>query len=371
MRFPLFLRPLAVMATVTLLSGCVLAPGGHLDYRTESATLEALLDIEPITPELVASLQLSPSIAVPKPPELQAELAAWDYRIGAGDVLSIIVYDRPELTIPAGAERSAAEAGNEVRQDGTIFFPFIGLVEVAGKTTSEVRSFVAERLGDFLIDPQVDVRVAAFRSQRVHISGFVANPGSLPITNVPLTLVDAISQVGGAQENANWHDVVLLRDGVEQRLSLYALLRQGDQAQNRLLRDEDVLYVPSADNQAVAVMGEVRTPGSLRMGVDRFSLTDALARAGGLNNRRAAPSGVFVIRGQAPDSDKLATVYQLNVGDAAAFMVGGRFNLEPNDVVYVTAAPLARWNDVISLLLPSLDFPGDNVRARDNLEDLL
>ncbi|WP_416137225.1 polysaccharide export protein [Halomonas sp. HK25] len=363
-------RPLATLVGVALFAGCSLAPGGHIDYRTETAPIDDLVDIQPITPALVAGYRQMVSQARPMDPETRRQIDEWEYRVGKGDVLSIIVYAHPELTIPAGGERSAAEAGNRVRPDGTIFYPYIGRVEVAGRTIEEIRSELARQLAAFLTDPQVDVRMADFRSQKVHVSGAVQNPGAQPITITPLTLTDAIGQAGGAADNANWHEVILTRDGEEERLSLYALLRQGDQTQNRLLRDGDVLHVPSAENQSVAVMGQVNSPGQLNLGNERFTLTDALARAGGINETSAEASGIFVIRQPNADSDKLASVYQLDVRNAVAFSMGGQFVLEPHDVIYVTTAPIARWNRVISLLLPSVTLPGSAASSIDDLGEL-
>ncbi len=370
MRHRLPYRLLLALAGAVWLSGCALAPGGHMDYRTETAPLDDLVDIEPITPGLVATYRNGISRAAPMPEGLRADIEAWTYRIAPGDVLSITVYGRPELTIPAGGERSADESGNEVSSDGTIFFPFVGRVRVAGKTLEEVRLDISERLAEYIVEPQIDIRVAAFRSQKVLVSGSVEQPGSLPITSVPLTVADAISQAGGAREGANWHEVILTRNGEEQRLSLYALLRQGDQTQNRLLQHGDVLHVPSAENQAVAVMGQVRSPGNIALSNERLSLTDALARAGGVDEGTAQPSGIFVIRGQAQSSDKIATVYQLDIGNATAFTMGSNFPLEPQDVIYVTTAPLARWNRVISLLLPSIRLPGATADSLTDARDL-
>ncbi|HLV16882.1 MAG TPA: polysaccharide export protein [Pseudomonas sp.] len=370
MRNATSLKLLATLGSALWLAGCSLAPGGHMDYRAETAPIDDLVDIEPITPGLVATYRQWVSEARPMPESLRSALDRYEYVVGAGDVLSITVYDHPELTIPAGGERSAAEAGNEVRRDGTIFYPFIGKVEVAGSTLEEIRNELANRLSAYIAEPQVDVRIAAFNSRKVYVSGAVAEPGMQPITAVPKTLLDAISQAGGAQEDANWHEVILTRDGEEDRVSLYALLRQGDQRQNRLLRHGDVIHVPSAENQAVAVMGQVRIPGNIALGNERLSLTDAIARAGGISEESAAPSGIFVIRSQAGNSDKLATVYQLDVRNATAFSMGSHFPLQPQDVVYVTTAPLARWNRVISLLLPSLVLPGNVAESATDVRDL-
>ncbi|MCL7939471.1 polysaccharide export protein [Halomonas sp. ATCH28] len=355
-----------------LLTGCSMAPGGHIDYsaETEAVPLDGLVDIQPITPALVATYRETVSQARPMSPELRERLENYEYLVGPGDVLSIIVYDHPELTIPAGGERSAAEAGHEVRRDGTIFYPYIGRVQVAGRSLGQIRDDLARRLSAYITEPQIDVRMAAFNSKKVYISGAVENPGTLPITSVPMTLVDALSQVGGAQENANWHEVILTRNGQEERLSLYALLRQGDHRQNRLLRDGDVVHVPSAENQSVAVMGQVGRPGNMMLGNERLSLTDAIARAGGVNEATAEPSGIFVIRGHDAGSEKLATVYQLDISNATAFTMGSDFQLQPQDVVYVTTAPLARWNRVISLLLPSLVLPGNVAESATDVSNL-
>ncbi len=365
-------RLLVVASVALLIAGCSIAPGGHIDYDApESPDMTEKVDIIPITPELVWSQESIERRVHPVPQELEEALNNYEYTVGAGDVLSIVVYDHPELTIPTGGERSAVEAGNIVRSDGTIFYPFIGRVNVEGKTTEEIRVQLTRGLSNFLTEPQIDVFIAAFNSKRFYITGAVTNPGSVPVTNVPLTILDAVNEAGGPTDDAFWHEMFLYRNGVEEQLSLYSLFSEGDQRQNRLLRDGDQLHVPSADNQGVAMLGQVRSPGNLRMNRERLSLTDALSRAGGIDETRAEPSGIFVLRRNEPNAAKLATVYQLDVSNAIAFAMASNFQLEPQDVVYVTTAPLARWNRVVSLLLPSLNLPADLGNSSDGLNDLL
>tara|TARA_R110002020_G_scaffold2409_9_gene11154 strand:+ start:3792 stop:4946 length:1155 start_codon:yes stop_codon:yes gene_type:complete len=353
-------RYLMLILLLGILSGCAMAPGGHIDESELDQSLDGRVDVQPITPEFVDRLY------VPQEPTTQAtsqalnqEVQDYEYRVGPGDILSVIVYDHPELTIPAGAERSAAETGNRIRPNGTMFYPYVGRVRVEGMTLDQVRELIAQRLSSVINEPQVEVGIAAFNSQKVYISGAVENPGTLPLSIVPMTVLDAISEVGGARDNADWRNVKLSRNGGEEVISLYAMMRQGDMTQNRLLRDGDLLHVPTMENQNVVVLGQVSRPGAIALGNERLTLTDALGRAGGVNENRAEPSGIFVVRGNPPGSEKMATVYQLDIQDATRLLLGTRFPLEPQDVVYVTSAPLARWNSVISLLLPSVSLPGD------------
>ncbi|MGR4068146.1 polysaccharide export protein [Billgrantia sp. C5P2] len=345
------------MLGLFVLGGCAFAPGGHIDYQADSAPIDDLVDIEPITFGLVRSQSQDVKGAedIGEVSEaLREGISGYEYYIGKGDVLTVIVYGHPELTIPAGGERSAAESGNAVHSDGTIFYPFIGRIPVEGKTVREVREIVARGLEPYVAMPQVEVQVAQYNSQKVNVTGAVEEPGPLPIRNVPLSVLDAINLSGGLAEHANWHDVLLTRDGEEIRLSLHDMLNSGRLDQNMLLQAGDVLHVPDNSNQKVYVMGEVRDPKSLPMGASRLTLTDALSEAGGMEESNADASGIFVIRRAPADSDKLATVYQLDARNAAALMLGAEFTLQPTDVIYVTTTPLGRWNRVVRQLLPTV-----------------
>ena len=102
-------------------------------------------------------------------------------------------------------------------------------------------------------------------------------------------------------------------------------------------------------------MGEVTKQTTLRMDPGGMNLTEALGEASGMNNNVANAKGVFVIRAEAGMSNnKIGRIYQLDLSDASAHVMGTQFQLQPNDVVYVTAAPVARWNRVMSNVFPSV-----------------
>ncbi|WP_112478426.1 polysaccharide export protein [Vibrio variabilis] len=354
---------LSVMIALPLvLTGCTL-PGGHIPLNNknvvinqgESTDISALVDVYPLTPERVSSFK-SPQPESRSNPALDLEIAQYEYKVGAGDILNITIWDHPELTIPAGSYRSSAEAGNWVSSDGTIFYPYIGLVEVKDKTVREIRQEIAARLAEYIESPQVDVNVAAFRSKKVYVTGEVKAAGQQPVTNIPKTLLDAINDAGGLAEQADWRNVTITRNGNEHRISLYALMQKGDLTENQLMQPGDIIHVPRNDAQKVFVMGEVGKPQTLKMERNGMSLTEALSSAGGINEVAANATGVFVIRPIESNerSEKIARVYQLDMQDSTALFLGTEFDLQPYDVVYVTATPLARWNRLMTQLLPTL-----------------
>ncbi len=362
---------LTAVSTLALwLGGCALAPGGHIPddssgglfsddsrsaYEQEfsEAELMKLVDVYQISPMLISEMQ-TPATKPEFNSALEQARNNYDYTVGRGDILNITVWNHPELTIPAGSMRSAEEAGNWVHSDGTIFYPYIGKVQVAGKRVTEIREDITKRLAKYIESPQVDVTVAAFRSQRVYVTGAVNQPGTVPVTNVPMTLIEAVNAAGGMNEAANWNQVTLTRGNTARSFNLRELYQAGNTDQNILLQPNDVVHVARNDDNKVFVLGEVRKPQSYMMGQSGTTLAEALADAGGMFEATANASGIFVIRQAEADSGKIAQVYQLNAENAIALVMAEQFELQQRDIVYVTAAPVARWNRVISQLLPSI-----------------
>lgn len=367
----------AISLSLLAFAGCTVIPGSGLPTRNKTVVYEEgesradtnisnRVSIHPITPGLLDRMEEAPRRALSNP-ALDRQKADYRYRIGSGDVLNILVWHHPDLNTPnpvsTNPDSKQVSNGAWVDESGYLAYPLAGKIYARGKTLPELQSILTARLKRYIKNPQVSVNVAEFRSQRVSVSGAVGKPGQFPLTNVPLTLLDVIDQAGGAASNADTNNIKWTQNGVERTISLQDIRQYGDLSQNLLLRGGDVIYVPTNENSRIHVMGEVGKQASLPLGNYGLTLTQALGNAGGMNQVTANASGVFVIRNIPTDREKPIHVYQLNLKDASAYAMANRFKLRANDVVYVTAAPVARWNRVVSQVTASIS----NVYYIDNI----
>jgi protein involved in polysaccharide export with SLBB domain len=172
------------------------------------------------------------SAASPLPVQVPEE----DTTLGPGDVFEVRVFGEKDLS-----------AKYQVGSDGTIRFPFLGVVEVRGKEADEVANEISGRLkeGKFLLDPHVSVFVEQANSKRLSVLGAVAKPGTFPI--VPgMTVVQAVSNAGGFTPLASKDDTVVTRR-VNGKLERYRIsvseVTRGN-ADDFPLRAGDIVFVP-------------------------------------------------------------------------------------------------------------------------------
>jgi polysaccharide export outer membrane protein len=279
------------------------------------------------------------------------------YLIESGDVLSIVVWDHPELngtvastaaSTPDAPSNATPSAGFVVDHEGKIQFPYAGELSIAGLTEDAARNLLSAKLSRYINKPNVTLRVQSYRSKRIYVDGEVKQPGVYSINDIPMTLMEALNRAGGLLPSADQSRISLSRDSTNYAIDLPQMVRRGVNPGNIMLRSGDVLRVRSRDDSRVFVSGEVVAPRSLTMHNGQLSLNEALGESGGINPLSGDASQVYVIR---RTTDR-PVVYKLDARAPGALAMAEAFQLDPKDLVYVAATPLTNWHRAISQILP-------------------
>jgi len=373
------------IALTTFLSACATAPGNYLDTsRLKEDSQNKPAETYPVTlinASVIQKQQAQTADTIAKqvlpPPGPFADPTQYVYHVAPQDILGITVWDHPELTTPNGSTLSsggnttqsiggalqqpytqalpgqADPYGQTVAPDGTIYFPFVGRIRASGRTTAQIRDELGKKLIPYIRDPQVDVRVLSYRSQKVQVTGDVKTPGPLALSDVPLTLVDAITRSGGSSDNADLQRVRLTRKGKLYVLDANRMLDKGDTTQNVMLEPGDIVNVPDRSDTRIFVMGEVKTPIPVPMNKGELTIADALTQAGGILDTDANPRQIYVMRGM-KEKPTTPDVYRLDMTQPDAIMLSSQFQLQPMDVVYVGTAASTTFNRVLQQVLPTV-----------------
>lgn len=280
------------------------------------------------------------------------------YVLGPGDVLAITVWGHPDLNMPALAVTSGVDtngsnsvvSGYTVDARGNVQFAFVGMVPVAGLTEFDARELLTRRLAEYVRNPQITLRIQAYRSKRVYLDGAVQAPGLQIINDVAMTLPEAINRAGGFSVAADRSWVALTRGEKTVRVNIPDLIAKGGNPSDILLRDGDLVRVYTATDSKVYVLGEVAKASTLTMNNGVLTLNQALGDAGGVSQYSGDAQQVYVVRGNAANQP---VVYHLDASTPSAMALAEGFALQANDVVFVDASSLVRWSRVVNLLLPT------------------
>jgi polysaccharide biosynthesis/export protein len=211
-----------------------------------------------------------------------------DYVLGPEDEISIIVWDHPDLT-----------RRTRINLEGTISFPLIGELQVAGISQLQLEKKLRGMLADgYIIDPQVSVQVTDYRSQKIFVIGEVNSPGSYPLTRKTL-LVEAMAMAGGVKQEAD-HEIMIVRPKKNHTSQTPLLPDQADPSELIKVRLRDVLEGENSQNIEVCnldtifiprikvfyVTGEVKRPGQYTF-MKGMSLLQAVSTAGGFTEKAA------------------------------------------------------------------------------------
>ena len=265
-----------------------------------------------------------------------------EYRINAGDRLSITVYNHADL-----AERSV------VTPDGCIGFVFLGQVKLAGLTLREAAEKMEKELAQYIKNPAVGIAPYEISSETVTIAGAVKHAGMYVISN-GMRLADVYAKSGGSEQRyfdgqtldaADLSNSVLVREGTILPVDFRRAIEQGDPKYNIRLRKGDYIYIAVRSESMVCLIGNVNRPHK-RLWDNNLGLLELLS-TGGWVQETYWPR-VIIIRGGIANP----TMYKV---DLDAVLRGEKPNvmLHAGDIVYVPKDDISEYNVFVRKLLPT------------------
>jgi polysaccharide biosynthesis/export protein len=290
-------------------------------------------------------------------------------KIGIGDTVSVSIWEAaggglfgtsPTDHVSAGS-RSVTIPEQVVGRNGTITVPFAAQVPVAGRTTVEVQHEIERRLAEKAIEPQVIVTIGKSVTYAATVSGEVVNGARIPLSVNGDRMLDLIALAGGAKAPVYSTFVRLSRSGVTVTIPMARLV--ADPAENIYAQPGDILTLVQIP-QTYSVLGATGQNAQITFNAERITLVEALAKAGGLQDLRSDPTGIFLFRFEPPtvvaalNAPQLATgpdrtspvVYRIDMSDANSYFLAQRFPVEDKDIIYVSNARLNELQKFFTLL---------------------
>jgi len=336
-------HPAAALLMLALLPGCTMFDPGVYDYQAPDRKSKK----ESFNQGgAFQSAEAKEAVKFASPSEVERFSASVpaEYLIGPGDVMSIMVRGRPDVTLE----------GATVSPDGLISIPRVGIVNVAGQTVSWVTDEVKRCLSEFYTDPEVTVLIHEYHNNKVFVLGRVDNPGLINFKGNG-TLLEAIAMAGGMSttaQNSFLSKAIIFR-GKEMVIwvDLMELLNNGNMTLNARLKNNDLVFIPESHDELIYVMGEVRTPGAIKL-TSEITILDAIMMSGA-PTIDAKLGKVYLVRYER----EKGVVQEISLQD-----ILGKSDLRQNyilrdgDIVYVSARVLRNVNYVVSSLSPSLSY---------------
>lgn len=367
-----------------------------------------------VLPQAPSTQEGQPGVLSLKPPPA---VNPGPYKIGVGDVV-VLATPTNNNTVEQLSGLLAAQnsrQGYTVQDDGSVNIPNVGRVRIAGITVDEAEAVLFQRLVENQIDPTFSLEISEFNSRRVSVGGAVGRSAVLPITLTPLYLDEALAAAGGVGvEDIDYASVRIYRDGTLYQIPLNDLYSNAGLQRTRLIEGDSIfvdtdykldraetyfaqqislantrmlgreralnelaveiqlrranlgearanfearLELGAVDQDYVYLFGEVGQQSRFTLPFERqASLADALFDKGlGISRETGDVSQVYVLRGSDdPREFGAVTAWQLDARNAANIVLAARFQLRPNDIVFIAENPVTKWGRTIRQITPSL-----------------
>lgn len=341
----------------TALAGCDVPRGAPMrrEVLRGAEDPEAQFAVHFVTGEFLPTVAAWPAVnPLPNQGWIESSPGSPTRRIRQGDEVSIAIWDSEDnsLLTPPG-ERVVALQDMRVAPDGTVFIPYVGEVRISGLSQQEARRAIEEQMTAIVPSAQVQLAVEDGRENSAEVVSGVNRPGRYPLEGGDRTVLSLIAQAGGVRDSYEHPLVRLQRDGSIYLTSVKRLFE--DPRLDTTLRGGDRVVV-FEDPRTFVALGAAGREQRVTFDQERMHALDAVARIGGLSERRADLEGVLILReyrpehlgGDGPDSRQV--VFVLNLTSADGLFAARTFEVMPGDTVFVTESPVTTTESVFRIV---------------------
>lgn len=292
--------------------------------------------------------------------------------VGVGDVLNVSIFEAAPGGLFTPGQAAGARPGNfvdlpaqAVDQKGSIYVPYAGEIPAAARTIPDIQQAVVARLRNRAIEPQVVISLNQQHSSVVSVLGDVNTPGVLALNSVGERLLALIARAGGPKFEAIESYVTLQRDGKRVRVLLSRVVH--DPRENIFVRPNDVIFV-TRESPTFTALGALNQNvfgfnSEIPFDVETLTLSQAMGKAGGLNDQQSDPSEIYVYRFEerhfleklGVDTarftfDRIPTIYRVNLRDPSGMLLAAGFQMRSKDVMYVANAKVVDYYKLLTLI---------------------
>jgi polysaccharide export outer membrane protein len=309
--------------------------------------------------------------------------------VGVGDVLNISIFEAAPGGLFTPGQAAGARPGNfvdlpaqAVDQKGSIYVPYAGEIPAAARTIPEIQQAVVARLRNRAIEPQVVISLNQQHSSVVSVLGDVNTPGVLALNSVGERLLALIARAGGPKFEAIESYVTLQRDGRLVRVLLSRVVH--DPRENIFVRPNDVIFV-TRESPTFTALGALNQNvfgfnSEIPFDVETLTLSQAMGKAGGLNDQQSDPSEIYVYRFEerhfleklGVDTarftfDRIPTIYRVNLRDPSGMLLAAGFQMRSKDVMYVANAKVVDYYKLLTLINNTAGTVSNTANAVSNV----
>lgn len=270
--------------------------------------------------------------------------------IQPGDKLTLRIWDSSENSLLTALEQKMVQLQDvKVAANGSVFMPYVGNVSVIGLTPDLAREQLQTALETIVPSAQLQLDMIEGRNNSVDLVSGVAQPGTYPMPDRNYTVMGLISAGGGISATLNNPQIRLMRGGQLYGTSVDTLLNSP--RYDTLLRSGDRVFVEE-DERYFLSFGAAGREDLHIFTKDRISAMDAVAIMGGLQDNKADPQGLLILREYAPSAVQVGTrgprqtrvVFSVDLTSADGLFSARRFQINPDDLLIATESPV---NDVL------------------------